>query len=534
MKSIKNNITTIALSSVALLLLASCAEMPTETHKQASNDVAAATVDADVATTGVRNIPGHTGPANIRVRNSIWLGDQGVRTEHGQPLPAEFQTAEGIVLNSSVPMSIADIANRISEVTGIPVTGATALIDSVPGDAKGKDVLTSVKIPVDYSGPLSTLLNSLASRYNISWQYRNGAIKLYAVETRTFTVLIPSTDTDIRTQITSSILGNDKAEGDASSSEQRLRSFATHAPWKRLEEGIKSLLPAGATHVVSQESGTVTVTSTPAVLDRVAVYISQQNAIMSRQVAVTARVLSVDISKTDDYKFDTSLVLSDVVRGLGLTLSSVSSLPGAAVSGGGQALFAIASPTKSGTKYDHFDGSQAEIKALTEHLNTSLLTSATVITTNNQPTPVHVGLQQNYLKKAEFSQGQNSDSVSLEPGMLTTGFQMMVLPRILSNNSVMLQYTLGLSELITMDEIGSGGTTIQLPQVKTRSFLQNVLVKSGDTLILSGFEQNKSKADDSSNGFWSSGVAAEKSRTMIVILLTPVIIQDPTDAAFKG
>ncbi len=522
----------VGVAAIAVATLAACSV--TETKKEASRDIAANLDRVNRASASLSSIPAATGPGNVQVHEKVWLGDHGVRTENGQPLPQDFEKKDGIFINSSVPLGLAEIANKLADVTGIPVTGASSSVSDLPGGEESSSS-RSITMAVDYEGPLSGFLNSVASRFNVNWIYRNGVIQIFAVETRTFTVLVPSTETDYRTQITSSILGGEESNGDSNASEQRLNSYATYTPWKRIEEGVKSLIPSnGATFVVSQETGTVTVTAAPTVVKRVGEFIKQQNAIMSRQVAVTVRVLSVDIAKNDRYSFDTKLALEDVARGLGLTFSSMSSLPAAAASGGGSLLFAIAEPTKSDTDFQHLKGSEANVEALSERSDTSLLTSATVITTNNQPTPVHVGTQQNYLKKAVFTQGQNSDSVELEPGSISTGFQMLVTPRILSTNKVMLQYSLGLSELVSLDEVGNANAKIQLPEIKTRSFLQNTLLRSGDTLILSGFEQNKANSRDSNNGFWGAGMSAGKERAMIMILITPMIIQDPSDAAFAG
>ncbi|MEJ0003016.1 MAG: hypothetical protein WDN30_04645 [Pararobbsia sp.] len=63
----------------------------------------------------------------------------------------------------------------------------------------------------------------------------------------------------------------------------------------------------------------------------------------------------------------------------------------------------------------------------------------------------------------------------------------------------------------------SGGQTIQLPTVDTRNFLQRVAVKSGQTLVISGYEGvmdqgNRQGVGAPENFALGGGVNAEHSR----------------------
>src|SRR5690606_20954939 len=84
-------------------------------------------------------------------------------------------------------------------------------------------------------------------------------------------------------------------------------------------------------------------------------------------------------------------------------------------------------------------------------------------------------------------------TVELTPGVVTTGFSMSVTPHILDNHRVALQYTVTLSNLDNLATIESGGSSIQTPEVSTRSFLQRVAMPVGSTLVLAGFEQTRNR-----------------------------------------
>ncbi|WPM83966.1 hypothetical protein QNH14_12655 [Apirhabdus apintestini] len=74
------------------------------------------------------------------------------------------------------------------------------------------------------------------------------------------------------------------------------------------------------------------------------------------------------------------------------------------------------------------------------------------------------------------------------------------------------------------------GNKIQVPEVENRIFSQKVKLRSGQTLVLSGFEQNAKQAKR--NGFGSAfnwllggGVNTSDKRSIIVIMISPVVME---------
>jgi hypothetical protein len=74
---------------------------------------------------------------------------------------------------------------------------------------------------------------------------------------------------------------------------------------------------------------------------------------------------------------------------------------------------------------------------------------------------------------------------------------------------------------------GAGSTSIETPEVDTRNFLQRVAMKSGETLVISGFEQTDDNVDRKGVGdprFFGlgGGLHAKSDKEIIVILVTPI------------
>lgn len=103
---------------------------------------------------------------------------------------------------------------------------------------------------------------------------------------------------------------------------------------------------------------------------------------------------------------------------------------------------------------------------------------------------------------------------------------MSILPYVLGNGTVMLQFSSDLSTLRQIRPIEASGTKIEMPEIDTRNFLQRVAMKSNETLIISGFEQTDENLDNQGiahprNIVLGGSAKANSEKEIIVILITP-------------
>ena len=272
-------------------------------------------------------------------------------------------------------------------------------------------------------------------------------------------------------------------------------------------------------HVVSSPAtGSITVTDTPDVLDRVAAFMRAQNASLSKQVLINVTVLSVSQSAQDSYGINWTAVY----QALGTAFTITSVFPTTATNPVSLAAQVITPNSRAA-------GTQAIISALSSQGKVRRKTSASITTLNNQPVPLQVATQQGYLASVSTTNTANvGSSTALVPGTVTTGFNMTLLPHILENSTVLLQFYTNISSLIQLRTVPAGnGQSIQVPEVDTRNFLQRVSMKSGETLILSGYEGvNDDLAQRGvgapQNYLLGGGFDGSRQREAIVILITPV------------
>lgn len=515
---------------------------------------------------------------DVVVDNGIWLSGRTVKLAKTSSLPPIFsqpvtfdrqvsslqEFSERITRLTQVPASVSADAVTASSRTlsgmGEPLPGAGAKPTTLnPPLPMGRGAAATAafesfmpsSVHISYrSGDLKGLLDTACARFGVFWKYADGAIDFYFTDTRTFQVSAVPGDSSVNANIVSEASNTGGAQssgsgglggatttgtstGGASSgvSSNNTSTTAVNSQlsiFGSLDSAIKAMLsPYG--HVVSAPAtGSISVTDTPDVLERVARFMEEQNRVMSRQILVNVTVLSVTLSAEDSYGINWNAVYQALGSRFSLTSAFTSGLT-SATSLGAQVL----APTSRA------NGTAAMISALSQQGTVRRKTSASVTTLNNQPVPIQVATQQGYLASISTTNTANVGSqTSLTPGTVTTGFNMTLLPHMLDDGTVLMQFYTNLSVLDALQTVSSGGSNplqIQTPQIDTRNFLQRVAMKSGETLVISGYE---GAADNStqqgvgkpSNILLGGGYDARRSREAIVILITPLTVRSASGA----
>ena len=210
--------------SLAVLLFLSGCSLSSDLEATINRDV-----ETVVAALETSNLPSTPRSNNtVTVHDDIWLGESSVKMEKGDPIPACFETADGITLVGGLPLSLMEIAGQINNLTDIPVRIEDMLLYEMQdssGEAASSEensmrmggssgtTTSSTRMLVAYSGSLSGLLEQVSSRFSVWWKYKDGVISFYNLETRTFVIYALTGDYSI-----SSNVGGDATSASASSS----------------------------------------------------------------------------------------------------------------------------------------------------------------------------------------------------------------------------------------------------------------------------------------------------------------------------
>ncbi len=387
---------------------------------------------------------------------------------------------------------------------------AALLPDLLPASISLPDLLD-----ISYSGTLRGLLELIASQSGYGFDYDEQAksVTFSAMQVRTFvlsaltgqiawesSISNKSRGTKTTSQNSSNI-NSTVSGGDSQGETAQTNTTKTALDiWADTEKSVRMLLSKEGTCSVNQAAGTITVRDTYARMRIIEKCISQINARLERQVAMRVHVYALEVNDTSSFNAGMKALFTspDAIVEAGAAAQAASDMAGVSIVKGSLA------------------GSAGFLEALNKWGRATQLTSASGLVLNNQPFPVQAIRRHAYLAGMTRSTTQYDQSTEITPGEVTTGFAMTIVPHVLPDSHVLLQYSITLSSLEGMTNIEKDNVYVQLPQVATRAFSQRTRLKRGQTLMLAGFEQDAQEAQNSV-GFLHAGRSADAKKTLLVI-----------------
>lgn len=497
-------------------------------------------------------------PANrqMTVRdNQPWVSVRAIDPKAQNPVTFEKQ----VTVNEPNPVPVESLQNKIERVINIPVRiendvlsprqanqqslpGTTPLqnllgqmnaANQQPGVAQqygatqifgvasnpdgfsqgsGKDT----RVTLSYKGSVKGLLDAFSIALKAKWRYDapSGTIVIYRYETKTFRLAaLPG---KASSNSTVAVSGKSSGGGAASATFQGQLSI-----WESMAKDLSSLKTDEGSVSVSEATGVITITDLPEAVERVGNYIDRLNKTLNREVVVDVKIYRVAAEDIDKRAVN----LEGLFQSVGLNASL--NTPRGDVTGLSSLTLSI--PETALGNRQHFIGSQVYLESLSKLGRTSTMIDTSVRTVNNQPAPIRAGKTIAYLKETATTVSQYGNTVALTPGEVDVGFNMQVLPTIQDNGSdVLLQISMTLSVLDALKEFKSGTSTIQLPEVSSRDFMQRVWLRSGESLVLANLNQEGNSLNNEGlvhgNLWFLSGKRdSNQLKEMLVIVITPVV-----------
>ncbi|WP_426102979.1 PilN family type IVB pilus formation outer membrane protein [Pseudomonas sp. PSPC3-3] len=410
-----------------------------------------------------------------------------------------------------------------------PGPGASATAYSPPSVVSG----------LKYNGRISGLLDLVTSRLGLSWHYSQveRAVRITYFDTKVFDVYAFGDKQEIETVVKSGMTtttgtgsgtngGSSSASGATgeSGSNQSTKVLLNTSILTDIQNNVQSMLsqsPQGRLYM-APSTGTLTVTDRPDVLARVEAYLNKTNSEITRQVLFNVKVFEVTLTDTDQLGLNWQAVYKSLSSKWGFSLNNtVSGISSNAVAGSIGIVDSANSP---------WAGSSAIIKALAEQGRVSNVRSPSVTTLNLQPAPIQIGNVKGYIPSSSTSSTASvGTSTALNAGTITSGFNMTLLPRIIENDDLLVMISINMSSKPTFTTFTSGGSSAQTADYDTKGLSPKVKLRSGQTLILSGFDEMSEDATKSgvgSPGFFGLGGSQVRTSThsVLVVLITPILL----------
>jgi len=497
-----------------------------------------ATTDTD---SNLAILNGYQGTSVDTVHDTPFLAGTEIsaaQTQDGAGDPLFSKTA---ILDTSKPLTLDQVASLITQQTGVPVNISsqvegllssssqnhqqTTLLPSLPGQT---GVVSAPQIAgqspsqnqlnIDYDGPLRGLLNLVASRSGTFWKFADGNIEFYLTDTKVYQInalpgvatMSASISNAGNTGTSSGASGGTNSSTTNGSTSQTAGLTASLDLYTSIEDSVNTILAetqsAGGSGTnlnvptsvaVNQAAGEIIVTATPPELQSVDNLLTPLNQELAKNVMIDLHIYSVQLSDDNNYGLNLAAAFQDVASRYGLSFSSVQA-PSLSTGGGTLSAAILSAPaTGQGGLTTTTSG---VVQALATQGNVSLVTDGSVLALNGQPTPLQVAQNKAYLASSSTTETSNvGSSTTLTPGSYVVGFQGTFLP-LIRGDQILLEYNVNLTQDLGLQTLTASNTEIQLPQTAVQSFMQRVALRSGETLVLSGFDQDSDQTNNTGTG----------------------------------
>jgi MSHA biogenesis protein MshL len=411
----------------------------------------------------------------------------------------------------------------------------------------------TTRVSMNYSGTVQGALDLLASKAGYVYSIEGKTIYWQAFLTKTYDIAFMPGGSDY---LMGKKSGSGGAAGGGAASAQNFTTSDSSADqfsniggklsvWTDLQTTLNQLISPEGKATVSQATTSVTVRDRPSNLALVSQYIANLNSKLSRQVLVKIQILQVDLRNDYEMGINWQIIAKSfhnspfVLNGnYGTPISitnfvSQSALP-SAISG------TTGAPTvpQFGTIGNGGIPSYTILfNALNQQGKASVVTEPRVVALNNQVSVINITEQKGYVASiqntalaptgaATTTAAQNTVTSQVTPGNIITGITLYILPKIM-NNKIYMQVNADLSVNTDIQTFGPAGSQIQLPTVASKSFNQRGVIRSGETMILSGFRQlvNNARATQLMKSQALGGKASVQTSSETVVLITPIILE---------
>jgi type IVB pilus formation R64 PilN family outer membrane protein len=370
----------------------------------------------------------------------------------------------------------------------------------------------------------------MSSKANIAWKWNGSSIEVYRFETKNYilSALAGKTTTSANVSMAGSGSSTGGAGTTTASNSNGVVRTSDITTWDDVKAYLMTLTSKDGKIAVMESSGIITVKDTPMVQATVEKAIKELNDNLGKQIYMDVKIFSVAMNDSDNYGLNWNLAWAQAASRYGITLN-----------GNGSGI-TTSSPISIGTTVTSgpFTGASATMKALSSIGKTTIVNEFTVSTLNGQTTPIGNTTKQDYVKQIKVSITGSGDnvtrSVEVTPDSVYDGINMTVTPKLQKNlDKILLEYSLTLNSIDDMSQTytDSSGNKVTLPKTSIKNILQRSALRSGQTLVLSGFKQNTAKIQNDGVGSASFQLLggnrnAANTSQYLVITVTPYVAQE--------
>lgn len=286
-------------------------------------------------------------------------------------------------------------------------------------------------------------------------------------------------------------LGGRQTEGGFISTSSTQLSSGDQDVMKTVRARIEPFLSRAGLLVAEPGAGSsVVVTDLPEVLDRIALYLDQENRALTRRVRLVFEELTVALSDQAHASLDWNLVFSGAGMAAGLAIPALGTGTGAGSLG-------------LGITQGSMSGSEAIIRAMGESVQLVRRSSVPMLTLNRRPVTHAVRTTFSYIDRIETtpmsgSNGLAVPAVSVNQKEETVGSLLTLVPDAQDDGQILLSlaYDNTVAQPLKTVTFGDRENPLQLQQltIEGNGTVQQLALQPGQPLVVSGFDRKQSES----------------------------------------
>ncbi|WP_354681611.1 protein PilN [Cupriavidus plantarum] len=386
--------------------------------------------------------------------------------------------------------------------------------------------------------PLATMLDLVATRLGINWEYMpsKGVIRFYRLTTKTWQLPIQPGTNSFTTEFkqTSQGSGGTGTNGSSNSSQIDAAAKAELKELDDMEELKKSLNPV-RTMVgdldLNRGTGLLTMRDTREAVDAADEIIRKQIGIYSRVVTVKFQMIDLAVADNGEGGVDWSVALTKALQNIpGFTFSALSPATLVSSTAGNFGL-----TMNSGG----FAGSQAIVSALKQFGTVTSSVTIPISMRNRHAFQYNNRRTFSYVSSttpATTTAGGTGGIPGISTSTATVGFKLQVYADATTRDDVNLQIAFDQSKQDGPLEKFTSGSGDNQQSIQNINLVakgipkQDLIVRNGQTLVMTAFEQDDTQLTRRTLGesipmLLGGSLTASKTRTFTLVLAT-VMVQD--------
>ncbi len=466
----------------------------------------------------------------VRIEPDVYSGPQlpttATSSAHPQIMPGQAIPSP-MGGNTLVPGG-APVANQGNGMGALQTTGTSA---------SAAAPLTLDSVEMNFHGSLKDYLTMLTDRQGLAWDFRDNTIVISRFVSSMYEIFAFDNQTDGSMSTQGSGGGAASSGGGTSTSaastlniNEKVRSDTLASILTTLQAMVKDVPGSDVTR--TEGSGRFFVKSSKEVQGRIRDYMKSENKALRRMAQVQFDIYTVTTDVQDQHGVNWTGVLNDLSKSVGVTLGGPATLTSTLAASAQVSVL----PNIFNSKLSNlFGGSNAIVAAMTEHGYSVSHKPVSLLMMNRRWARLNDLESKGYV--SETVPGVATTTGAGAPGLktstITTGDQFIAMPQIMDDNTVMLDFGVSLSDLVSLLNVTSGSgdsqQTVQVPDTTAVNAQFPISIRPGEVVAVTGLSRITSSSTErslSESVNWALGGSKtmELKRENIMILIRAMIM----------